>query len=678
MVCSRLTAVAAAFLTIAATAQYKPNQPATGPAQPGAAKPRPSDRNAAPPKSEIETRIDAALDALETGLIAEEHEASRPASPFEKPPTAPEAPGKAAKAKAQPKASPAFQKALSELHQLFDFAIATTPTHDAARLAAAARAVRTVNQLSRAEEAQRLELLRYLRAHPQLAETLAFAVHDKDLWPGVFKVLDQLRERSGDKLDDFANLAVATCVVHDEPLVQYVNENRPEAKDPVAIFEYFVRNEKRLLFPVRDMPPTLLVWVVDCTAPVDDMEWALARYKNQPNVGQRFDEITYDTDHLRDGKAKKSTAAGWGIRNIQKLGGICADQAYYAMTTGKAQGVPTAYVRGKDDVMSHAWVGYLRQQGKQVSWDFTSGRFGNYRDVRGTVRDPQTQEDIPDAFVAVSADFMTLPRQARLESMAFADAARRVAALRLPPKGKALPPVFPPKIDGLDAGGPGNIPATRELSNQTEIELIETSLRRAPSNVRAWLTLSDAAGAGKLSYQDKVRWGEVLENLCGHSYPDFMIEILKPMIASEPDPAQKDALYNAAFAGFSRRPDLASEIRLLQGRAWEEAKSPAKAWDSYNDVLNRFANDGPYVVEASARIEELLRENGKQKEIVPTYKGLWQRLERPSKTRPEAFRQCNWFRVGVYYALALDEAGKASERDAVLRTLELKELPTRR
>ena len=67
----------------------------------------------------------------------------------------------------------------------------------------------------------------------------------------------------------------------------------------------------------------------------------------------------------RGSGVKKVTAAGWSLPNILQHGGVCADQAYFAVTVGKSIGVPTAYTIGLGGEVGHAWVGFLQARGKR-------------------------------------------------------------------------------------------------------------------------------------------------------------------------------------------------------------------------------------------------------------------------------------------------------------------------
>src|SRR5262249_20341397 len=145
-----------------------------------------------------------------------------------------------------------------------------------------------------------------------------------------------------------------------------------------------------------------------------------------PKVGGRFFDIRYDFNHLRRGTPKQVTLEGFTLQNIAKFGGVCADQAYFAMSVGKAIGVPTALAVGEGGRSAHAWVGFLQAQNGRGSWNFDIGRYEAYQGVRGDVVDAQTRREIPDSYVSLLAESIGTRPVDREASVALTDAALRL------------------------------------------------------------------------------------------------------------------------------------------------------------------------------------------------------------------------------------------------------------
>ncbi|MHC4081432.1 MAG: hypothetical protein ACYSU2_08970, partial [Planctomycetota bacterium] len=119
-----------------------------------------------------------------------------------------------------------FASATAELQVQFDRVIAGADAGDDDLFREAAFALRLAAQLTDAEAVDRLELLAFLRAHEELAASVAFLVRpDREDPAEVYTLLDRLRQRRGDTLGNYANLAAAVCVVHDRLLARKINEN---------------------------------------------------------------------------------------------------------------------------------------------------------------------------------------------------------------------------------------------------------------------------------------------------------------------------------------------------------------------------------------------------------------------------------------------------------------------
>jgi hypothetical protein len=539
-------------------------------------------------------------------------------------------------------------RAATELSHLFDEVIANAPLSDPDSFREAAFGVRLASQLCKAPEGKQAELLGYLRKNDALAQALIFLIKPEDKLPAVYSLLDRLRDRHPD-LGDYPALAAAICVVHDQPLSQRVNENKAEAPDPLEVFDYF----KPARRAIGGMPPELLISVVDVTASIDELRWAGKQYAGDSEVGKRYFDIKYDYDSFRKGTVKKVTAAGFRLQNILKHGGVCADQAYFAAQVGKSIGIPTAFISGRNAEVAHAWVGFLEGRGGRASWNFDSGHYEGYQGVRGETLDPQTRKRIPDSALSLLADASASNAVSRRAAAAMTDAALRLAEIAK-------------SGDGFPAREPTVIvtkkPA-RTTSSADRLHLVEAALKRCPSHTPGWDALVAAAKAGELSYKDKKRWAEVLDKLCAGKYPDFTLDVLRPMVETVDDPREQSNLWDSLFGSYQNRPDLAAEVRFSQGAMWEKAGDRAKAWECYQDVIKRYADDGPFTVDAARRCERLLKDSDKERDITPMYAALWPRLSKPQSMAPEFQTQSNWFRVGTLYRARLESEGQPSKAE---------------
>lgn len=550
-------------------------------------------------------------------------------------------------------ASGDFSAAAVSAERLLAHVTAYAPVRQSRAFVEAAFAARHYRYLAAIPPDDARALHPFLAEHTELARTLAFLISPEEQPRAVYSTLKKLHAARGEGLAKYPALVAALCVVHDQPLIHQINENRVEAPDVVALFDFYVEHENRLLFGLTKLPAELLIWTVDSTSPIKEMEWAVRKFAGNRKVGSLFFQIEYDYDHLRTGKPKKVTQAGFSLPNILKYGGVCVDQAYFAVMVGKSIGVPTALVSAQSAEVGHAWVGFFQAQGRRGRWNFDVGRYSAYQGIRGNAEDPQTRKVIPDSYVSVLAELIGTRTEDRWAAAAFTDAAVYL--------GEQADGFRPEPI-----GNPGDdAPPLRPRINDadTQLRLLEAGLRRTPGYSRAWFAIRDLAAQGRMGLSDKKKWAGLLQQMCGRAYPDFTLAILRPMIESIESPREQLRLWDAAARIVASRADLSAEVRIAQGQAWEALDEPAKAGKCYEDVIRRFANDGPFVITALAKTEQMLKAAGKPDRVVQLYANAWQSIRPPSQMAGTFATQSNYYQVGMIYADKLAEAGFMDEAE---------------
>ncbi len=524
---------------------------------------------------------------------------------------------------------------------------------DAVREAAFAR--RLLTQIKHAPEADRGELLAYLRAHAGLAHTLAFAVRDGDDVSGVYALLDRLRRERPAQLDRFPELAVALCVVRDKPLHVQLNENRVKAADPVDLFDYFTGHERQMFYGLRGVPVELLCYVVDTVASPAELTWAADHYTGTRDVGRLFFTIDYDTAYYAGTAQKKVDHApgGYTLPNVLKYGGVCIDQAYFATAVGKALGIPTAIATASSAEAGHAWVGYLRSNGKSAAWDFDAGRYDDYKGLRGDVTDPQTGATIADSTVSLLGDLIGTNAAQRQNAVALTDAAVSLE------KAAGEPPAYPAEL-------PNGHAKPRPDGADGQLDLVEQALRQFAAYPRAWNVVADLARGGQLTEPQKRRWADLVQRMCGPRHPDFALSILGPMVATVADPSEQSGLWDAVFKLVQARPDLAAEVRFRQASLWEKQDNLPRAGQCYEDVIRHYVNAGPFAVQALRRAETVLKKMGEPAKVLDLYAGAVKLVAKPDGAgRSDFMHESNWYKIRELYAARLAAAGQGPAAEQI-------------
>lgn len=539
-----------------------------------------------------------------------------------------------------------FQDGLELLEYLLDAVAAYIEIEERETFRRCALALRLVQQVSQLDEPMRLPMLRFLRAHPTLAGEIVFAVDTTVQSPArVYTVLEYLRKHRGRALEEHPALTAAICIVHDRPFSRSANENLMHAPDALAIFDYFVVNERTMLHGIR-MPVELLKYVVDVTVTMDDMEWARRRYRNNQAIGRSFFEVSYDYPHFKRGAPKRISRHEYNLPNLHQYGGICADQAFFAVSVGKSIGVPTAYTVGRGASMGHAWVGFLQKRNNRIFWNFDTGRYPEYQRVRGMVTDPQTRRQTTDGHISLLAELVNANPIERQQAAAFSDAAQRLRDIE---KRLARGIMVPALLRG-------NERMLRKADVDSQLELIEAGLRISPGYAPGWFIVRDLARTKDLTLKQLQRWSEVLHRLCGERYPAFHLDVLMPMIASVDDVDTQDRLWVDATSIFKGYDELVAELLFARAQMWERAGNLVRAGQIYERIIADFAESGPFIRDALQRAERILKQGGRADLVPELYENAWAKTQKPRGESPFVSHS-NWAVVGRMLARKQEEAG---------------------
>jgi tetratricopeptide (TPR) repeat protein len=234
-------------------------------------------------------------------------------------------------------------------------------------------------------------------------EELLANLSEADFLPGVFQILADLYTANPEKFLEYGNLALALAMVYDQQLPpdwphHQVDPALIPLRKPVPsrLFEEWIAaNESgKLLNDLRKLGVDHLKFVVDAPVELSEFEWARKNVRlSRANFERAFSGIKYDMSRVKQQQFDWPGKTPYTLENIQKLGGICVDQAYFAMLAGKAKGLPTLFFVGQGADGGHAWFGYLQNENR---WNLDCGRYENQNYATGSAMDPQTWDKITD------------------------------------------------------------------------------------------------------------------------------------------------------------------------------------------------------------------------------------------------------------------------------------------
>ncbi len=219
----------------------------------------------------------------------------------------------------------------------------------------------------------------------------------------ALKIILDLAKSNPDDLREYAALGVAYSLVFDQPFPRNWPHAQVEQKavpigdlDVVTRFKFYVQanRDKKLDQDLTQLTFENLKFLVDSEIKLSEFTYAQQSKISYSQFDDAFFSINYDTTRT----STANIAVTWGydtynLQDIEKKGGICVDQAYYATELGKGRGIPTLYFHGQGADGGHAWVGYMMKSGR---WNLDCGRYESQNYPKGYALDPQTWQVIDD------------------------------------------------------------------------------------------------------------------------------------------------------------------------------------------------------------------------------------------------------------------------------------------
>lgn len=194
------------------------------------------------------------------------------------------------------------------------------------------------------------------------------------------------------------------------------------------VFEYFMEMDeaRELLTDITKLSPSELLFVVDVRLPRSEMDWARKKVRlTRKGWGGAYSMIRYRMDRAALGK---DPYTNYTFQEILDEGGICMDQAYFAVNTAKCNGIPSAYVTGDGNRGPHAWVNLLTTDETWQSYGgygYNTGHFSHPHNCKSKHESTLLQgmdRKVNGARLDTSLDYLSLA--ALFEEMQKPDCAR--------------------------------------------------------------------------------------------------------------------------------------------------------------------------------------------------------------------------------------------------------------
>ena len=407
------------------------------------------------------------------------------------------------------------------------------------------------------------------------------------------------------------------------------------------IFDHFVKKDRdhRLKADISSMSPSQLIYIVDFSLPYTESDWAVSEMKlKQNDWAKAYSMIRYRMDRAAKGV---NPYTYYTFEEILKEGGICMDQAYFAVNTAKANGVPAAYVTGDGNRGGHAWFVYLTKEGKWV----TAGGYGY---TSGQTVNPQTKKLLHESLFLTSSDKKIKPEKVEqtkemlLLSSFLGQLGLKEASADLLAAAQANTPEHPVAWE-----------ATLELykSKADEItlaqwELLSTTLRKHFKNRPDFLSLAEGIedeyilphkdpkeAAAKLAKQRKK-----LEKTTEEGRADLSVQAIERQVAQLEASGQKEQITKLFSKALKEYSDQADTYRQIIALYYNYAKdTPAALQKALGEMERAYKRDIESKTDDYFRIKV---ETGIQQQLAGYYEEAGQErkaseLKKKAQTRLE-------------------------------------------
>jgi len=212
------------------------------------------------------------------------------------------------------------------------------------------------------------------------------------------QIMDRLHAH--DPGDGFYELILAISLVVDRPPKHPMHRQMGKGalgnvSGPVERYDYFkaLYTGGKAKVDYGRLGVLELLFVVDVPVPITELEWVLESEDGAlSDWAEKYSGIVYDRERLRCSQYQWP-GGDYTLAAIREKGGICVDQAYYAVMSARAYGIPAIYFHGSGKSANHAWFGYMKAPGK---WVLDVGRYKGGEYTTGYAVNPQTGERIID------------------------------------------------------------------------------------------------------------------------------------------------------------------------------------------------------------------------------------------------------------------------------------------
>ena len=522
------------------------------------------------------------------------------------------------------------QAAVESAAQARDAAIAAWPVGEIRTLVEAVERHAIVQMIAGMPASARLQMTETWEGHPAFVSAIARVITPTNDAASVATLSQAIAAEHGDVLDQYAQLAAAVCVVLDRPHeFPGLGALRTDAAEVFEALVFADADRRVTALDLDALPAEVLVYLPDLALTGEGLR-AVIQERRATDPLELYGDVGYVQPGLLAGEAAP-TAEEFTFERIAERGGSGPLRSFYAEQLGQAFGWPVAIATGRLGEARFQAPVFLESTRRGYAWNLQA--IPDHPGLAfGSTKHPVTGEPMALAALLVTADLAT----------AGPDDTRTCWALML----------------AAGVAGPEARPA-----------MLQAAAERTLGFPELWRELLAA------------KWDSARDDPEGPQrvLADFFerADQLSPVLATQM------ALERIASAGVAREDLLAwmaltsrrdphrlAAAQLALGDALLERGDPAGAAKTYEELLNRHADATPLAIEALARLDSLIRQDGRDVELFELYARTHRRLRAPRTNQEAEVRASAFMIVGERYERLLIDAGREREAERLRRQLD--------
>lgn len=521
------------------------------------------------------------------------------------------------------------QAALADATRARDAAIAGWPTTDTDALANAVENHAIAAMLAPLPGSARTLLSQVWASHPRFMGALARVYTDKNDGTTIATIAQDIAADNAEALESYPDLAAAVCVVLDRPRTYPgLGTVLPGAADVFDALVFAHQDRRVIASPIDRWPAEVLVYLAD-TALTGEGIRTMYQNRRSKDPHELYQTVPYKQAGLLSGEPALPPEE-FTFDRIAQRGGLGPLRSFYAEQLGQAFGYPVALATGHLGDERFLAPVFLQAGRRDAAWTLLA--IPEHPGLAfGTTTHPVTGEPMPLPELMVTGNLAGRGT----------DATRKAWAL---------------------------IEAAKVAEQSARRPMLERAQQLTMGFAESWGALLDLQLEAAAADPEGAK--RVLTEFFEKSDPHSSLLATRVALDAIESMDNSQGMLEWLSLTSRRNPHRYAAAQLAIGDAALASGDREAAKKAYEDTINRHADDTPLALDAFARLETMIAENGQDAEVFELYARTHRRFRAP-RTSDEAVARASTFMViGERYEKLLLDAGRNREAERLRRRLD--------